>query len=101
MLNTEKLKGLPTANEMLDEKYGKKGTTSRAEFEARAQAWYYAELLREERKRRGISQSKLASLVGKSRTYITALEKGQTDMQLSTFIMLSRALGLDFSLVVG
>ena len=97
----EKLKGLPTANEMLDEKYGKKGTTSRAEFEARAQAWYYAELLREERKRRGISQSKLASLVGKSRTYITALEKGQTDMHLSTFIMLSRALGLDFSLVVG
>ena len=101
MLNMEKLKGLPTANEMLDEKYGKKGTTSRAEFEARAQAWYYAELLREERKRRGISQSKLASLVGKSRTYITALEKGQTDMQLSTFIMLSLALGLDFSLVVG
>ena len=101
MLNMEKLKGLPTANEMLDEKYGKKGTTSRAEFEARAQAWYYAELLREERKRRGISQSKLASIVGKSRTYITALEKGQTDMQLSTFIMLSRALGLDFSLVVG
>ena len=101
MLNMDKLKGLPTANEMLDEKYGKKGTTSRAEFEARAQAWYYAELLREERKRRGISQSKLASLVGKSRTYITALEKGQTDMQLSTFIMLSRALGLDFSLVVG
>ena len=101
MLNMEKLKGLPTANEMLDEKYGKKGTTSRAEFEARAQAWYYAELLREERKRRGISQSKLASLVGKSRTYITSLEKGQTDMQLSTFIMLSRALGLDFSLVVG
>ena len=101
MLNMEKLKGLPTANEMLDEKYGKKGTTSRAEFEARAQAWYYAELLREERKRRGISQSKLASLVGKSRTYITALEKGQTDMQLSTFIMLSRALGLHFSLVVG
>ena len=101
MLNMEKLKGLPTANEMLDEKYGKKGTTSRAEFEARAQAWYYAELLREERKRRGISQSKLASLVGKSRTYITALEKGQTDMQLSTFIMLSRALGLDCALVVG
>ena len=101
MLNMEKLKGLPTANEMLDEKYGKKGTTSRAEFEARAQAWYYAELLREERKRLGISQSKLASLVGKSRTYITALEKGQTDMQLSTFIMLSRALGLDCSLVMG
>lgn len=101
MLNAEKLGKLQSVNTMLDEKYGEKGTASRAEFDAKAQAWYYAELLRDERKKRGISQSQLASLVGKSRTYITALEKGQTDMQLSTFIMVSRALGLNFSLVVG
>lgn len=101
MLSAEKLNKLQSVNTMLDEKYGKKGTTSRAEFDAKAQAWYYAELLREERKKRHISQSQLASIIGKSRTYITALEKGQTDMQLSTFIMMSRALGLNFSLVVG
>lgn len=101
MISAEKLKKLQSANNMLDEKYGEKGTVSRAEFDAKAQAWYYAELLREERKKRHISQSQLASLVGKSRTYITALEKGQTDMQLSTFIMMSRALGMNFSLVVG
>lgn len=101
MINVEKLNKLSTVNDMLDEKYGKQGEMSRAEFDAKAQAWYYAELLRDERKRQHISQSKLASLVGKSRTYITALEKGQTDMQLSTFIMMSRALGMNFSLVVG
>lgn len=101
MLNTEKLNKLQSVNTMLDEKYGEKGSPSRAEFEAKAQSWYYAELLRNERKKQHISQSQLAKLVGKSRTYITALEKGQTDMQLSTFIMMSRALGLNFSLVMG
>lgn len=101
MISAEKLSKLQSANNMLDEKYGEKGSASRAEFDAKAQAWYYAELLREERKKRHISQSQLANLVGKSRTYITALEKGQTDMQLSTFIMMSRALGMNFSLVVG
>ncbi len=101
MISVEKLSKLQSANSMLDEKYGKKGSASRAEFDAKAQSWYYAELLREERKKRHISQEQLANLIGKSRTYITALEKGQTDMQLSTFILMSRALGLNFSLVVG
>ena len=40
MLSAEKLSKLQTANEMLDEKYGKVGTASRAEFDAKAQAWY-------------------------------------------------------------
>lgn len=92
---------LTSMNTILDEKYGSEGTASRAEFNAKAQAWYLAEVLREERKKRKISQNQLATLIGKSRPYITALEKGQTDMQLSTFLMLSRALGLNFSLVVG
>ena len=101
MINPEKLKGMKTAGQLFDEKYGNEGTESRREFNAKAQAWYYAELLKEERKKQKISQAQLANIIGKSRTYITALEKGQTDMQLSTFLMLSRALGLNFSLVVG
>ena len=38
---------------------------------------------------------------GKKREYISALEQGQTDMQLSTFMLIANALGLRFSLVVG
>lgn len=101
MINPEKLKEMKTVGQLFDEKYGNEGTESRNEFNAKVQAWYYAELLKEERKKQKISQAQLANIIGKSRTYITALEKGQTDMQLSTFLMLSRALGLNFSLVVG
>ena len=49
MINPEKLKGMKTAVQLFDEKYGNEGTESRREFNAKAQAWYYAELLKEER----------------------------------------------------
>lgn len=41
MLDEEKLAQLPTTNQLLDEKYGKEGTPSRDEFDAKALAWYY------------------------------------------------------------
>lgn len=94
MIDLNKLSSL---NDMLNDKYGNEGTASRTEFNAKAQAWYLAEVLREERKKRKITQSQLAEIIGKSRTYVTALEKGQTDMQLSTFLKISHALGLNFS----
>ena len=40
----EKVSKLSTTNDLLDEKYGKFGTESRAEFEAKALAWYYDSL---------------------------------------------------------
>ena len=43
ILDMEKVSKLPTANDLLDEKYGKEGTASRAEFDAKALAWYYVE----------------------------------------------------------
>ena len=41
-----KLEGLHTASELLDKKYGRKGTESREEFDGKARAWYYGEILR-------------------------------------------------------
>ena len=61
----------------------------------------YAELLRDERKRQKLTQQQLGERIGKKREYISALEQGQTDMQLSTFMLIANALGLRFSLVVG
>lgn len=61
---------LTSMNGVLDEKYGKEGTASRAEFNAKAQAWYLAEVLREERKKQNISQSQLATLMVKSRSFV-------------------------------
>ena len=50
------------------------------------------------RKSAGITQQQLADKIGKKREDVAMLEKGETDMQLSTFIMISEALGLKFVL---
>lgn len=97
-IDTDKLKHLPTAEEMFKDEYGAKGTTSRDEFDAKSRAWYYAEVLKNARKSAGITQQQLADKIGKKREYIAMLEKGETDMQLSTFIMIADAVGLKFAL---
>ncbi|MBE6334005.1 MAG: helix-turn-helix transcriptional regulator [Bacteroidales bacterium] len=97
-IDINKIKGLPTTEEMLAQEYGEKGTISRDEFDAKSRAWYYAEVLKSARKSAGITQQQLADKIGKKREYIAMLEKGETDMQLSTFIMISEAIGLKFSL---
>ena len=48
-LDMEKVSKLPTTNDLLDEKYGKEGTASRAEFDAKALAWYHGSLIRDRR----------------------------------------------------
>ena len=51
-LDDKKLTKLQTGSQHFDEKYGPAGSPSRMEFEAKAKAWYYAELLRGERSNR-------------------------------------------------
>ena len=97
----ETFEKLPTINDRLKDKYGAPGTPSREAFEARAKAWYYAELLKEERKRQKLTQQQLADKIGKKREYISTIERGNSDMQMSTFLQIASALGLRFSLVVG
>lgn len=101
VLTKKKLAELKTGSQHLTEKYGEKGSPSREEFEAKAKAWYFAEILRDERKRQKLTQQQLGERIGKKREYISALEQGQTDMQLSTFMLIANALGLRSSLVVG
>ena len=98
-LDEKKLARLTTSSTHLDEKYGEAGSQSREEFEAKAEAWYYAEILKNERKRQRLTQQELGERVGKKREYISSLEQGKTDMQLSTFVLIANALGLRFSLV--
>ncbi len=99
-LDSQKLAQLSTMNELLDKKYGDKSSQSRTEFDAKARAWYYAEILKDARKAAGITQKELAEKIGKKREYIALLEKGETDMQLSTFILIAEAIGLRFALTL-
>lgn len=93
-IDWEKISKLETFDQQLDKKYGIKGSKEREAFEAKAKAWYYAEILKEARKQSGMTQQQLADRIGKKRTYISLIERGETDMQLSTFIRMSDALGI-------
>lgn len=50
-LDKNKLTGLKTFDDHLQERYGDENSPERKEFEAKTKAWYYAELLKDERKR--------------------------------------------------
>ena len=75
-LDTNKLRNLKSFDNCLDEQYGEENSVERKEFEAKAKAWYYAELLKDERKRQNITQKALAEQIRKKREYISAIEKG-------------------------
>ena len=75
------------------------GVCSRRDaFNAKARAWYYGEVLRQRRKELNLTQKELAERVGKERAYISRLEQGETDLQLSSFIQIINALGLTIRL---
>ena len=97
-LDPEKLAKLHSFDDLLDKKYGKRGTDTRAAFEERALASYYGEILRGRRKELKITQQQLATKIRKNRSYISYIEQGKTDMQLSTFLSITSALGFKFSL---
>ncbi|MBP5229370.1 MAG: helix-turn-helix transcriptional regulator [Bacteroidales bacterium] len=97
VIDKNKLDKLETFNEQLDKEYGPKGTPTRDEFEAKSLAWYYAECLKDARKKAGLTQQEVADRIGKKRTYVSLIEQGKTDLQLSTFIMMCIAVGAKFT----
>jgi ribosome-binding protein aMBF1 (putative translation factor) len=73
---------LHNTNELLECKYGKRGTPGREAFESRALAYFFGEILKNKRKELKLTQQQLANKIGRERSYIARVEKGQTDIQL-------------------
>lgn len=94
--NQNKLDKLATTNQMLDEKYGASGSLQRAEFDAKAIAWYYGSILRERRLELKLTQRQVAEKVGREQTYIARVERGKADVQLSNYLRIAAVLGLQF-----
>lgn len=92
--------GVTSAEDDFAQKYGEPGSPTRQEFENKAKAWYYGEILRDRRKELGMTQKELAEAIGRERTYINRIEKGETDMQLSSFLRIASALGIAVNLTV-
>lgn len=95
-LDESKLAQLPTMNQMLDEKFGVNGTPAREEFNVQAIAWYYGTLLRDRRRELNLTQKEVAEKIGREQTYIARVERGKSDIQLSSFFRIAAVLGIQF-----
>lgn len=82
-----------TFDELLDAEYGKVGTPERDKYENDAQAFILAECLKDERKKAGLTQEQLAERIGTKKSYISKLENGHADVQLSTLFRIFNGLG--------
>jgi len=80
----KKRNNITTFEEHLDDKYGKKGTPSRDNFEQRAEIFRLGVMLEEIRKSKGMTQDQLAKKCGTSKTYISRIENGVSEIRLST-----------------
>ncbi len=78
------MKDIITYEEHLDQRYGKIGTEKRTDFEIKAKAFAIGEILREARKEAKLTQEELALKTGTRKSFISRIENGHSDIQLST-----------------
>ncbi|MCA0334529.1 MAG: helix-turn-helix domain-containing protein [Bacteroidetes bacterium] len=69
-------------------RYGEMGSDKRSEFEAKAKSYVIGELLKEERLEAQLTQEELADKIGAKKSYISRIENGKSDIQLSTLFRL-------------
>jgi len=82
------MKDITTYEEHLDRRHGKLGTEKRTDFEIKAKAFAIGEILREARKEANLTQEELANKTGTRKSFISRIENGHSDIQLSTLYRL-------------
>ena len=82
------MENIKTFSEHLDQRYGKTGTEKRTEFEIKATSFAIGELIKEGRKQAQLTQEQLAEKIGAKKSFISRIENGHSDIQLSTLYRL-------------
>ena len=96
-----KNKNITTFEEHLDKRYGEVGSMKRTEFEIKAKAFAIGEVIKEERKLAKMTQEQLAEKTGTKKSFISRIENGHSDIQLSTlYRILEIGLGRKVSLSI-
>ncbi|MEB2782497.1 helix-turn-helix domain-containing protein [Algoriphagus persicinus] len=92
---------IKTFSSHLNKRYGKSGSKNRTEFEIKAKAFAIGELIKEERKLADMTQEQLAEKIGAKKSFISRIENGKSDIQLSTlYRLLEYGLGKKISFTV-
>ena len=92
--------GCTDIEEMISEDFGVLGTEEREAFDREAEAFILAERLKEERRKAGLTQEQLAAKIGTKKSYISRIENGKTDVQLSTLFKIFQGLGKRVSITI-
>lgn len=96
-----KNKNITTFDEHLDSQYGKMGTAKRTEFEIKSKAFAIGEIIKEERRLASMTQEQLAEKTGTKKSFISRIENGHSDIQLSTlYKLLEYGLGRKISITI-
>ena len=85
---------LTPIEELIAEDFGAEGTVERTAFETGVDAFILGERLKKERKKSGLTQAQLAAKIGTKKSYISRIENGHADVQLSTLLRLSSGLAI-------
>lgn len=91
---------LTPIEDLIAEDFGAKGTPDRDQFEMECDAFVIGEQLKIERLKAGLTQEQLASKIGTKKSFISRVERGLADIQLSTLVRLFRGLGRQISVRV-
>lgn len=97
----KKAKDITTFDEYLDEIYGKIGTRTRTDFDIKAKAFAIGEIIKEERRLAKMTQEELAKRTGTHKSFISRIENGHSDIQLSTlYKLIEQGLGKKINLSI-
>lgn len=83
-----KIKNTTTFEEHLDKQYGESGSITRTNFEIKAKSFAIGEMIKEERLNANLTQEQLALKTGTKKSFISRIENGHSDIQLSTLYRL-------------
>ena len=98
----KKNKNIKTFDELLNENYGPKGSEKRDKFEADSLAFRLGVMLKEARKEANLTQEELAERTGTKKSYISRIERGLSDIQISTYYKLIEiGLGKHLNISIG
>ena len=94
-------KNITTFEEHLEKRYGKIGSKSRTDFDIKAKAFAIGEIIKDERKNANMTQEELAKRTGTRKSFISRIENGHSDIQLSTlYKLIEQGLGKKINLSI-
>ncbi len=88
---------LTPIEDLITEDFGPIGTPERDQFEMECDAFVIGEQLKGERLKAGLTQEQLADKIGTKKSFISRVERGRADIQLSTLVKLFPGLGRQIS----